>query len=177
MLQVETLKLGPVLISPQVFSDNRGFFKETYKKSLYNAHGITCDFVQDNHSFSLQNTLRGMHFQKKPGQAKLVFVVKGTIFDVMVDIRKNSPTFGKWEGVYLDGEKGQQLFIPIGFAHGFCVVSDEAHVVYKVSHPYDASEECTFRFDDPFVGIQWPVSSPLLSSRDQNSPFLKEIVS
>lgn len=152
------------------------FFKETYKKSLYEEVGILCDFVQDNHSFSKQNTLRGMHFQQTPGQAKLVSVISGTIFDVIVDIRKDSPSFGKWEGIYLDGEKGEQLFIPIGFAHGFCVVSDSAHVVYKVSHPYDPAEEKTFRFDDPFVGVTWPTSCPILSKRDHTSPYLKELL-
>lgn len=116
-----------------------------------------------------------MHFQALPGQAKLVTVVTGKIFDVVVDIRQDSPTFGKWEGVYLDGETHEQLFIPVGFAHGFCVVSETAHLLYKVSSLYNPDTERTFRYDDPFVGIRWPVSSPiLLSNKDRNAPLLKE---
>ncbi len=117
-----------------------------------------------------------MHFQRAPGQAKLIRVGVGRIYDVVVDIRPNSPTFGKWEGVYLDGEKHEQLFIPVGFAHGFCVVSDEAHVFYKVSTLYDTNEEMTFRFDDPDVAIEWPEPSPIVSLRDQTAPTFKEAV-
>ena len=117
-----------------------------------------------------------MHFQRAPGQAKLVTVVQGMIFDVVVDVRPESSTFGKWIGVQLDAALGEQLWIPIGFAHGFCVLSDGAHVYYKVSTPYDAAEERTFRYDDPFVGIQWPLSSPILSDRDRLAPLLKGVV-
>jgi dTDP-4-dehydrorhamnose 3,5-epimerase len=139
--------------------------------------GITEDFVQDNHSFSTQGTVRGMHFQRSPGQAKLITVIEGEIFDVVVDIRPSSPAFGQWEGIFLSALQGDQLFVPVGFAHGFCVVSESAHVCYKVSSIYNPLEECGFRYDDPFVGIAWPVQEPLLSDRDLSSPLLKEVVS
>lgn len=167
---------GVLLLSPKMFRDERGFFRETYQKSRYQEKGIDCEFVQDNHSYSTQGTLRGMHFQRFPGQAKLITVVFGRIYDVVVDIRKDSPTFGKWEGVYLDDLSGEQLYIPVGFAHGFCVMSDEAHVIYKVSTPYDPEEEKTFRFDDPELGIDWPVEAPLLSERDLLAPRFSEVV-
>ncbi len=167
--------VGLKLVRPRVFTDSRGFFKETYRQPVYAQAGIDCPFIQDNHSFSKKGTVRGMHFQRNPGQAKLVSVIAGTIFDVAVDIRPGSPTFGKWEGVYLDGEKGEQLFVPAGFAHGFCVMSDEAHVLYKVSSLYDPAEEMAFRFDDPDVKIEWPISNPILSERDLQCPTLKEI--
>lgn len=167
---------GLRLIRPKVFEDERGFFLESFREPLYQAQGITCSFVQDNHSYSKKGTIRGMHFQRAPGQAKLIRVGVGRIYDVVVDIRPNSPTFGKWEGVYLDGEKHEQLFIPVGFAHGFCVVSDEAHVFYKVSTLYDTNEEMTFRFDDPDVAIEWPEPSPIVSLRDQTAPTFKEAV-
>ena len=162
-------------ITPQVFIDPRGFFKETYQARAYAQLGIEDTFVQDNHSYSRRGVLRGMHFQRSPGQVKLVQVIMGQIFDVVVDMRKDSPTFGKWEGVYLDGIAGEQLLIPVGCAHGFCVVSDEAHVVYKVSAPYDPVEEQGFCFDDPDVAINWPIQEPLLSLRDQQLPRFSEV--
>ncbi|MES2122478.1 MAG: dTDP-4-dehydrorhamnose 3,5-epimerase [Chlamydiota bacterium] len=161
-------------LRPRIFADGRGFFRETYRKPLYESLGIFCDFVQDNHSYSQKGTIRGMHFQRFPGQAKLITVMSGRIFDVFVDIRKESATFGKWEGVYLDAERGDQVFIPAGYAHGFCVVSEDAHVCYKVSAVYDPLEERCFRYDDPFVGIEWPTAHPLLSERDKLSPSLEE---
>jgi dTDP-4-dehydrorhamnose 3,5-epimerase len=163
------------LISPAVFPDARGFFCETYRQPRYQELGIDCVFVQDNHSYSRQGTVRGMHFQRSPGQDKLISVIAGTIFDVAVDIRPESPTFGKWEGVLLDGTTGQQLFIPRGFAHGFCVLSEEAHVLYKVSSIYDPSEEKGFIFDDPDVNIDWPVSEPIVSERDRCCPTFREL--
>ena len=170
-LRMEGLKL----IQPSVFRDERGFFKESFHESRYQAMG-SC-FVQDNHSFSKKNVVRGMHFQSTPGQNKLVWVISGKIFDVAVDLRKNSPSFGKWEGIYLDGETQEQLFIPAGFAHGFCVVSEEgAHVYYKVSTPYNEQTEKTFRYDDPKIQIEWPVKNPLVSLRDQNAPLFGEII-
>lgn len=176
-MEVQELSLsGLKLIKPRVFNDDRGFFLESYKSSLYAAAGIEHPFVQDNHSFSKKGTLRGLHFQRRPGQAKLVTVIQGKIFDVAVDIRPESPTFGKWEGVYLDGTSCEQLYIPVGFAHGFCVVSETANVLYKVSSVYDPAEEMGFRFDDPEVGVVWPESSPLLSLRDQQSPLFAEAV-
>lgn len=167
---------GLKLLKPRLYADERGFFLESYRASLYTSLGIDCSFVQDNRSFSKKGTLRGMHFQRKPGQAKLVSVIEGKIFDVAVDMRKESPTFGKWAGVYLDGESCQQLFIPIGFAHGFCVLSESAHVTYKVSSPYDPEEEKGFRFDDPEIGIQWPIDQPLLSLRDIGAPRFQEVL-
>jgi dTDP-4-dehydrorhamnose 3,5-epimerase len=174
-MEINNLSLSGVkLLRPRIFFDDRGFFRETFRKPLYLEAGIDCDFLQDNHSFSRHRTIRGMHFQRSPGQAKLVTVMQGKIFDVFVDIRPSSPTFGKWEGVYLDADRGDQLFVPAGYAHGFCVVSDAAHVCYKVSSVYDPAEERNFRYDDPFVGISWPVEEPLLSERDMSSPLLKE---
>lgn len=167
---------GVKKISGKIFFDDRGFFRETFRKPLYQELGIDVDFVQDNHSFSKQGTIRGMHFQRKPGQAKLITVMSGKIYDVVVDIRPESPTFGKWEGVYLDSASGEQLFIPVGFAHGFCVVSEEAHVCYKVSNIFDPEQEMSFRYDDPFVGIQWPITNPIVSEKDLTCPTLKEVI-
>lgn len=171
-MEIEKLALSPAqLFLPRTFVDGRGFFRETYKP----AYDLPCEFVQDNHSFSRRGTLRGMHFQTFPGQAKLIYVAIGTIFDVIVDVRKESPTFGKWEGVYLDGETGSQLFIPLGFAHGFYVVSEYAHVLYKVSSPYNPLTEKTFSYNDPDVAIQWPCTEPLLSERDRFAPKFSEV--
>lgn len=176
-MEVQELSLSGVKrIRPKVFFDDRGFFRETFRAPLYLQAGISEDFVQDNHSFSKKGTIRGMHFQRSPGQAKLITVMEGKIFDVVVDIRPDSPTFGKWEGVYLDAAQGDQIFVPIGFAHGFCVVSEHAHVCYKISSLYDPAEEKGFRYDDPTVGIVWPEENPILSDRDLASPFLKEVV-
>ena len=175
-MEVVNLSLsGLKLVRPRMFADARGFFRETYRQPIYHTMGIDLPFVQDNHSFSKKGTVRGMHFQRYPGQAKLVSVISGTIFDVAVDIRPKSPTWGKWEGVFLDGIKGEQLFVPVGFAHGFCVMSDEAHVLYKVSSVYDSQEEKGFAFDDPDIGIEWPISDPIVSERDRTSPQFKEL--
>lgn len=165
---------GLLLIKPKVFQDHRGFFLETFQQSTYEALGIHCPFVQDNHSFSKKGCIRGMHFQSIPGQAKLIRAGVGTIFDVAVDIRPDSPTYGEWEGVILDDQAHHQLFIPVGFAHGFCVMSPEAHVLYKVSAPYDPNHEKGFRWDDPTVNIDWPVENPIVSDRDQQAPFFKD---
>ena len=165
---------GLLLIKPQVFHDYRGFFLETFQQSVYEKLGIQSPFVQDNHSFSKQGCIRGMHFQSFPGQAKLIRVAVGKIFDVAVDIRPHSPTYGQWEGIILDDQSHQQLFIPVGFAHGFCVLSPEAHVLYKVSQPYNPTFEKGFRWDDPHVNIKWPIKNPIISERDQQSPFLHE---
>jgi dTDP-4-dehydrorhamnose 3,5-epimerase len=169
-MDVQRLKFsGILLISPRVFKDNRGFFIETYQESRYRQAGIDCGFVQDNHSRSAQATLRGLHYQSTPGQAKLIRVAAGRIFDVVVDIRPESPTFGQWEGVYLDAEQHQQLFVPVGFAHGFCVMSETADVIYKVSAPYDGATECGIAYDDPTIGVVWPLEEPILSTRDQSA--------
>ena len=166
---------GIQLIKPKVFTDSRGLFLESYQEPRYREMGINCSFVQDNHSVSKQSTIRGMHFQSHPGQSKLVRVALGRIFDVVVDLRQDSPTFGKWQGFYLDSTEHHQLFIPVGFAHGFCVISEEAHVLYKVSAIYDAETEHGFRWDDPDIAIEWPVSDPVISDRDLKSPFFREL--
>lgn len=163
------LPLGLKLFRPSVFTDSRGFFLETYQHSAYRAQGVDIPFVQDNHSRSTKGTLRGLHYQSSPGQAKLVRVGRGKIFDVAVDIRPGSPTFGRWHGVYLDDHEHAQLLVPVGFAHGFCVVSDVADVIYKVSAPYDPKTECSLKFDDPDIAVAWPVAEPLLSPRDQQA--------
>ncbi len=176
-MEIVNLRLeGLKLIKPKVFHDCRGFFLESFKQSLYEQAGITCPFVQDNHSHSHKSCIRGMHFQSFPGQAKLVRVAVGKIYDVAVDIRPHSPTYGQWEAVILDATFHHQLFIPFGFAHGFCVLSDEAHVLYKVSTPYDAKFEKGFRWDDPTINIKWPVEDPVVSERDQQALFFHEVV-
>lgn len=175
-MQITDLNLaGLKLIKPKVFSDSRGFFMESFQQSLLEAAGLPAYFPQDNHSYSQKDCIRGMHFQSTPGQAKLIRVAVGKIFDVAVDIRPDSPTFGQWEGVILDDESHCQLFIPVGFAHGFCVLSEEAHVMYKVTSPYDPKTEKGFRFDDPEINIQWPTENPLFSERDQKAPFFSEL--
>jgi dTDP-4-dehydrorhamnose 3,5-epimerase len=160
---------GLKLIQPDVLRDERGFFLETYSVERYRAAGIDVPFVQDNHSRSVKDTLRGLHYQSQPGQAKLVRVIVGRIWDAAVDIRPSSPTFGKWVGVELDADKHEQIFIPVGFAHGFCVLSDVAEVEYKVSSPYDGKTERGFSYADPEVAVAWPVKTPLLSKRDQQA--------
>ena len=167
---------GVKCIQPRTFFDDRGFFYEFYRKSLYADLGITCEFVQDNHSFSKKGTIRGMHFQHSPGQAKLVSVIEGTILDVVLDIRKESPTFGEWKEILLDAKDFRQLFVPIGFAHGFAVLSDEAHVFYKVSHGFDPEQEKTIRYNDEDLKIPWPFDAPLISDRDRTAPGFREVM-
>jgi dTDP-4-dehydrorhamnose 3,5-epimerase len=166
---------GAKLIKPQVHGDERGFFLETFRADELAAAGIDVAFVQDNHSRSSHRIVRGMHFQ--PGQLKLVRCARGTIFDVIVDIRPGSPTFGRWVGYELDDQLHYQLLVPDGFAHGFCVLSESADVAYKVSSYYDPSTERGFRYDDPAVGIEWPIAPTemIASSRDVNAPTLAEI--
>jgi dTDP-4-dehydrorhamnose 3,5-epimerase len=165
---------GLVIITPVVRRDERGFFLESYQEARYKELGVNVQFCQDNHSYSAKDVIRGMHFQK--GQAKLIYCPKGRIFDVAVDIRRDSPTFGQWEGVILDEQNHRQFFIPDGFAHGFCVLSKEAHVFYKVSSFYDPQVEKGFCFDDPKVAISWPILDPILSERDRNAKKLEEVV-
>jgi dTDP-4-dehydrorhamnose 3,5-epimerase len=175
-MEVTQLPLsGLKLIRPVVYPDQRGFFVETYRSERYARAGIDCTFVQDNHSRSAQGTLRGLHYQHTPGQAKLMRVGKGRIFDVAVDIRADSPSFGRWHGVYLDDEEHLQLFVPVGFAHGFCVVSEVADVLYKVTTPYDPATERTLRWNDPEIGVEWPVVAPILSARDEQGESLAEL--
>jgi len=164
---------GPLYLAPVVHGDDRGFFLETYRRDLLDDLGISDEFVQDNHSRSRRGIVRGMHFQ--PGQAKLVRCVRGAILDVLVDIRAGSPQFGEWEGFVLDDDEHRLLYVPDGFAHGFCVLSDIADVAYKVSSYYDPSAESGFAFDDPEVAIVWPDDLELISSaRDRAAPRLSE---
>jgi dTDP-4-dehydrorhamnose 3,5-epimerase len=160
---------GAKLVKPRIFGDARGFFFESYSEPRYHAAGMNEVWVQDNHSSSIYGTLRGLHYQSKPGQAKLLRVTRGRIFDAIVDIRPASPTFGRWHGEELDAEQHCQMYIPIGFAHGFCVLSEIAEVQYKVSSPYDAAHECAIRWNDPEIGLVWPISEPILSERDKTS--------
>jgi dTDP-4-dehydrorhamnose 3,5-epimerase len=174
MRRLETRLEGPLLLEPTVHGDARGFFQETYRRRVLAELGVHDEWVQDNHSRSRRGVLRGMHFQ--PGMAKLVRCARGGIFDVLVDIRRGSPSFGSWEGFELDDETHLQLYIPNGFAHGFCVLSDVADVLYKCSTYYDPEQESGFRFDDPEVGIHWPDGLELeTSERDRGAPLLSEL--
>jgi len=166
---------GLLLIQPDVHRDHRGFFVETWSAERWGELGADAGFVQHNHSRSARGTLRGLHFQLSPGQAKLVRCARGEIFDVAVDLRRDSPTFGHWRGYHLDDREHLQMYIPIGFGHGFCVTSDEADVTYLTSSSYDPEAEAGIRWDDPEVGIEWPVEAPLLSGRDRDAPLLADI--
>ena len=167
---------GILLIEPKVFQDERGFFLESYQKKKFSEAGIPFDFVQDNHSKSCRGVLRGLHYQMKQPQGKLLRVVSGEIFDVAVDIRKNSPTFGKWFGTYLSAEAKQMIWVPIGFAHGFYVTSPEAELLYKTTDYYAPEWERSILWNDPAIGIQWPLvdDSPSLSARDKAGSLLSE---
>lgn len=173
--RLETRLEGLVLIEPEVFGDDRGFFLETFSRESWREMGVDVEFVQHNHSRSAERTLRGLHFQTVPGQAKLIRCARGSIFDVAVDLRRGSPTYGQWEGYELDDRSHRQLFVPVGFAHGFCVTSGPADVAYLVSSTYDATTESGFIWSDPDVGIEWPVEDPLLSDRDRSAPTLADI--
>ena len=163
-----------ILVKPSVIKDHRGFFMESYHIEKFSMGGIDCTFVQDNHAKSIQNTLRGLHFQVNFPQAKLLRCLKGKVFDVAVDIRKNSPSYGKWVGEELSEENKYQLFIPEGFAHGYYVLSETAEITYKCSKVYHPEDEQGFRWDDPEIGIEWPETEPILSRKDQLLPFLKD---
>jgi dTDP-4-dehydrorhamnose 3,5-epimerase len=171
----ETKLDGVVLVEPQVHGDERGFMVETYARGEWGELGVDVDFVQHNHSRSKKGTLRGIHFQTSPGQAKLVRAARGSVLDVAVDLRKDSPTYGQWEAHVLDDEKHHQLFVPVGFGHGFAVLSDVADVCYQVSSLYDPATEAGLAWDDPDVGVDWQVDEPLLSQRDKEAPRLSEI--
>ena len=166
-----------ILIKPKVFEDERGFFMETYKKQDFEKAGIKEDFIQDNHSKSKYGVLRGLHFQREPyAQAKIVRCIRGVIYDVAVDLRKDSPTFGKWVGVILSEYNKWQLYIPKGFAHGFVVLSDVAEVVYKVDNVYAPEYEGGIIWNDPDIGIDWPIDEPIVSEKDMKWPTLKEAI-
>lgn len=165
---------GLIVIEPKVFRDDRGFFLEPYNAPRYKAAGIAPDFTQDNHSVSSYGVLRGLHFQTIPGQAKLLRCTRGKIWDVAVDIRPTSVTFGKWWAIELDDATHRQLFIPIGFAHGFCVLSETAEVMYKCSSVYDATHESGIAWNDPEIAVAWPVASPVISTRDEGNQSLAD---
>jgi dTDP-4-dehydrorhamnose 3,5-epimerase len=166
---------GVVVIEPDVHTDSRGFFLETYHAEKYRAGGIPDVFVQDNQSCSAGGTIRGLHLQLQRPQGKLIRVIEGEIFDVAVDVRRGSPTFGKWVGVTLSSDNFKQCYIPKGFAHGFAVVSGVAQVEYKCTDIYDGASEIGIAWDDPAIGITWPVSTPVLSDRDKRHPRLADV--
>jgi dTDP-4-dehydrorhamnose 3,5-epimerase len=173
--RLETKLDGVVLLEPEVHGDTRGFMVETYRREAWAEQGVEVEFVQHNHSRSSKGTLRGLHFQTQPGQAKLVRCPRGAIFDVAVDLRRNSPTFGQWEGQILDDDSHRQLYVPVGFGHGFAVLSDIADVSYLLSNPYDPTTESGIAWDDPDIGVEWPVENPLLSERDKLAPRLADV--
>jgi dTDP-4-dehydrorhamnose 3,5-epimerase len=166
---------GLILIKPDRFRDDRGAFFETYQAERYRRLGIAEEFVQDNHSRSVAGVLRGLHFQVKRPQSQIVTVSRGAIFDVTVDLRPNSPHFGRWFGVNLSEDGPPQLYMAPGFAHGFCVLSDVADILYKVSQRYEPGDEGGLRWNDPDIGIPWPIEKPLLSHRDAAYPCLRDI--
>ncbi len=168
---------GPLLLAAAVHGDERGFFVETWREDAWAELGIDARFVQDNQSRSRRGTVRGIHFQTHPGQGKLVRVARGRVWDVVVDLRRDSPAFGEWEGVELDDASGHQLWIPVGFGHGFCVLSETADFVYRCTSYYDPATEAGFAFDDPAVGIEWPDEGLelVVSERDRCAPALAEI--
>jgi dTDP-4-dehydrorhamnose 3,5-epimerase len=168
---------GVILIEPKIFKDSRGFFMETFHKGKYEEAGIDQDFVQDNYSHSSSGTLRGLHYQLKHPQGKLIYVITGEIFDVAVDIRYGSPTLGQWAGFTLSSENRRQVFIPEGFAHGFCVLSEAADVLYKCTDLYKPDDEYGIVWSDKTVGIEWPVAKPTVSDKDRDYPGLREVPS
>ncbi|MEQ3695722.1 MAG: dTDP-4-dehydrorhamnose 3,5-epimerase [Pseudomonadales bacterium] len=174
MKVIETKLPGVLIIEPKVFGDHRGFFLESYHEQRYQEMGIKERFVQDNHSRSAAGVLRGLHFQKQRPQGKLVRVTQGEVYDVAVDINPTSATFGQYVGVVLSGENHTQLYVPPGYAHGFCVLSETADFLYKCTDYYDPTDEGGIVWNDPTVNIDWPISNPKLSEKDQNSQSLLE---
>ena len=166
---------GLLVIEPNVFGDARGFFMESFSERRYGEAGINCRFVQDNFSFSRRGILRGLHFQSPCAQGKLVSVMQGEVFDVAVDLRVGSPTFGRWHGLELSGENKRQFFVPPGFAHGFQVTSETALFHYKCSEYYSPKDEVSVRWDDPELGIRWPIGQPSVSEKDAKAPLLREV--
>lgn len=172
MIVAETSLPGVLLLQPRVFRDDRGFFLESFNAERFAAHGLPTAFVQDNHSRSRANVLRGLHYQLRRPQGKLVTVIRGAIFDVAVDIRVGSPTFGRWTGVTMSDDDPRYLWIPPGFAHGFCALSDTADVVYKCTDVYAADDDRGVLWSDPTIAVQWPVAAPILSPKDQQYALL-----
>ena len=166
-----------ILVEAKAFTDSRGFFMETYKRSEFEQNGIPWDFVQDNYSRSSQRgVLRGLHYQKDPkAQGKLVLPIRGAIFDVAVDVRKGSPTYGEWVGVELSDENHRMLYVPAGFAHGFCTLSDVADVLYRQTGYYSPEHDRCFAWNDADIGIEWPIADPILSERDQANPTRSDL--
>ena len=163
-----------ILVEPKVYPDDRGYFLESFKSSDFIANGLPECFVQDNFSFSKKNVLRGLHFQKNPKeQGKLIFVIKGSVWDVAVDIRRNSPTFSKWIAVELTDKQHEMLYIPAGFAHGFLSLTEEVYLIYKCTKEYDPMLDSGIRWDDPDIGIEWPINNPVVSMKDKNLAYLK----
>jgi dTDP-4-dehydrorhamnose 3,5-epimerase len=175
MKVVRTELEGVLLIEPDVFRDPRGFFLETYNRQKYDAHGLNVEFVQDNHSRSIRDTLRGLHAQRRHPQGKLIRVINGSIFDVAVDIRRGSRTYGKWSATTLSADNFRQCYLPPGYAHGFCVLSEFAEVEYKCTDFYDPGDELHIAWNDPDFGVQWPTTNPLLSEKDRAGRRAREI--
>ena len=166
---------GVLIVEPKVFPDARGFFLETYNKEKYLAAGLPLEFVQDNLSFSSRGVLRGLHYQNPHAQGKLVYVLQGEVWDVAVDIRRDSPQFGQWTAVTLSSDNKKQFYIPPGFAHGFCVLSETALFAYKCTDLYHPECDAGVRWNDPDIGIAWPVADPILSEKDKRQPLLKDL--
>ena len=166
---------GVLVIEPRIFRDDRGFFLESFNAERFAAHGLPTAFRQDNHSHSIRGVLRGLHYQLRRPQGKLVSVLRGRVFDVAVDIRRGSPTFGKWHGEILSSEEPRSLWIPPGFAHGFCTLSDVADFVYKCTDVYDADDDRGVLWSDPAIGIDWPIDAPVLSTKDHRLPALSTL--
>jgi len=175
MERLETKLDGLVLLAPAKHGDERGFFIETFRAETWAAHGVPTEFLQDNHSSSVKDTLRGLHMQWRKPQGKLVRVVRGEIWDVAVDIRPESPTYKRWVGMVLSAENYRQIWVPPGFAHGFCVLSDIAQVEYKVTTFWDRSDEISIAWNDPDLAVAWPVDDPLLSDKDRAAPRLAQL--
>jgi len=175
MKVTETKLPGVVVIEPDVYGDERGFFLETWSAKRYAEAGLPADFVQDNMSFSTRGILRGLHLQHPHGQGKLVHVIQGEVFDVAVDVRVGSPTFGHWAGIVLSGDNRKQIYIPPGFAHGFCVTGESALFAYKCTELYRRETELGIIWNDPDIGIEWPLDAPLLSDKDKVFPTLAKI--
>lgn len=175
MNMIETELPGVLIMEPEVFGDVRGFFLETWSQARFREAGITADFVQDNLSYSPRGVLRGLHFQNPNAQSKLVYVLQGEVFDVAVDIRFGSPTFGHWIGVTLSADNKRQFYVPAGFAHGFCVTSEAAMFAYKCTDSYNPVAESSILWNDPDIGIDWPIVTPVLSEKDKEAVRLKNM--
>jgi len=175
-MKVTTCEIsGLLVLEPKIYTDNRGFFLETWNKNRYHDFGLGVDFVQDNLSFSKRGILRGLHFQNPKPQGKLVQVLDGEVFDVAVDLRQSSPTFGRWHALVLSAEKKRQFYVPHGFAHGFVVLSESALFQYKCTEFYSSEYELSIRWDDPDIGIEWPVEPPIVSEKDAKGLRLRDL--